>query len=511
MANAPAILGLIALERRKGPLQAQLYQRLREDILAGRLAPGTRLPASRTIAADLGVARNTVVAALDRLAHEGYVTARTGSGTRVAALPPEALSTVRAPAEPPAEGGRPPRLARRTARWLAARRPLADPARSAFQPGFPAVDEFPHDVWARLLQRHARRPGKGTLGYAHAVGLPALRAAIVRYLTTARGVSCRPEQVFVVAGAQAGLDLTCRLVLDPGDSAWIEEPGYLGARGALVGAGAALVPVPVDAEGVRVDVGAAKAPRARLAYTTPSHQFPLGMTLSLSRRLALLEWAARAGAWIVEDDYDSEYRYGGRPIAAMQGLDAGGRVIYLGTFSKTMLPALRVGYVIVPEALVEPVTIAIRHTGHSVPVVVQAALADFLDEGHFATHVRRMRGLYARRQAALVAAVARLGGTRLVAEATDAGLQLAARLLDGTDDRALSTALDAAGVVAPPLAAYHLGTPRVRGLLMGYAAVPEREIAAAVLTLGRVLDGVPARPGARAAGRARGRATRAPS
>jgi GntR family transcriptional regulator/MocR family aminotransferase len=286
----------------------------------------------------------------------------------------------------------------------------------------------------------------------------------------------------------------------------VEEPGYLGARGALVGAGAKLVPVPVDAEGLRVDVGAAKAPRARLAYTTPSHQFPLGTTLSLSRRLALLEWAARAGAWIVEDDYDSEYRYGGRPIAAMQGLDAGGRVIYLGTFSKTMLPALRVGYLIVPEALVEPVTIAIRHTGHSVPVVVQAALSDFLDEGHFATHVRRMRGLYAKRQAALITAVTRLGGTRLVAEATDAGLQLAARLVDDTDDRALSTALGTAGIVAPPLSAYHLGKPRVRGLLMGYAAVPEREIAAAVVMLGRVLERV--RSATVVVG-ARGRASRA--
>jgi GntR family transcriptional regulator/MocR family aminotransferase len=488
MSTAPAILGLVALERGGArPLQQQLYQRLREDILAGRLAPGTRLPATRTIASDLGVARNTVVAAFAQLTHEGYLAARVGSGTQVAELAPEALLAVGAPAARRDIAGRRPTLSRRAATWLTARRPSPHPTRRAFQPGLPETGEFPHAVWARLVQRHARRPGRGTLGYAHAVGLPALRAAISGYLGAARGVVCTPEQVFVVAGTQAGLDLVCRLLVDPGDPVWMEEPGYLGARGALLGAGARLIPVPVDAEGIEVARGAAMAPRARLVYTTPSHQHPLGMTMSLPRRLALLKWAAAHGAWIIEDDYDSEYRYRGRPIAAMQGLDGGGRVVYLGTFSKTLLPALRAGYVVVPPALVEPMTAAIRNTGHSMPTLVQAALADFLTEGHFAAHVRRMRGLYAERQAALVAAIGRHGGGRVRVDAEDAGMQLAARFTTTRDDRTFAAALAAAGVVAAPLSAYYLGRPRLRGLLLGYAAVPEREIGPAVQTLARVL------------------------
>lgn len=488
MPDAPAILGLVALERAGGrPLHQQLYQRLREDILAGRLAAGTRLPATRTIASDLGVARNTVVAAFAQLTHEGYLVARVGAGTQVAALPPEALLAVGGPGAGGAVAGRRPKVSARARAWLGAKRPTPDPLRRAFQPGLPEIAEFPHAVWARLVHRHARRPARGTLGYAHAAGLPALRSAISRYLGTARGVVCEPEQVFVLAGTQAGLDLVCRLVLDPGDEAWIEEPGYLGARGALLGAGARLVPVPVDADGIDVAAGKRAAPRARVAYTTPSHQHPLGATMSLARRLALLEWAAARGAWIIEDDYDSEYRYGGRPLAAMQGLDGGGRVVYLGTFSKTLLPALRVGYAVVPPSLVEPMTVALRHTGQSAPTLVQAALADFLGEGYFAAHVRRMRGLYAKRQAVFLQAMRRHVGDRIVVAPSDAGMQLAGRLAVPDDDRALAAALAGAGVVATPLSLYYLGRARQRGLLFGYAGVPEREIGPAVSVMAQVM------------------------
>jgi GntR family transcriptional regulator/MocR family aminotransferase len=488
MAKAPATLGLLALDRRRDdPLQEQLYRRLREDILAGRLGPGTRLPPSRVVAADLGVARNTVVATYARLAHEGYVAARVGSGTRVAELPPEALLSVRSPGAASGHAGSPARLSARGRAFVAARRATPDPVRRAFQPGLPDVEGFPHALWARLLHRHARRPPRGALGYAYGVGLPALRETIARHIGSTRGVVCTPEQVFVVAGAQAALDLVCRLLLDPGDLAWIEEPGYLGARGALLGAGARLVPVRVDAEGIDVAAGAPRAPAARLVYTTPSHQFPLGATMSLARRLALIDWAAQAGAWVIEDDYDSEYRYAGRPLPAMQGLDAGGRVIYVGTFSKTMFPALRAGWVVVPPALAEPFAVAMRNTGHAVPAVVQAALADFIDGGHFGAHVRRMRGLYAKRQAALVSAARRRLGGRLVVEPEDAGMQIAARLPAGGDDAGLSAALAEAGIVAPALSTYALRRPRVRGLFLGYAGVPEREIAAAIETLGEVL------------------------
>jgi aspartate/methionine/tyrosine aminotransferase len=276
------------------------------------------------------------------------------------------------PAAQRATAGEKPQLSRRGAALAAIRRASPVTPSRAFQVGLPAVDHFPIDLWARLLARRVRTPTRSSLGYDYAAGYPPLCEAVAQYLGAARGVVCRPEQVIVVAGAQAGLDLACRLLLDPGDPAWIEEPGYVGARGALLGASATLVPVPVDDEGLDVAAGARRAPRARLAYTSPSHQLPLGVTTSLARRLQLLDWATRAGAWILEDDYDSEYRYGGRPLAAMQGIDATGRVIYVGTFSKTLFPALRVGYLVVPPSLVEPFSVAMRTPG-TAPVAVQAA------------------------------------------------------------------------------------------------------------------------------------------
>jgi GntR family transcriptional regulator/MocR family aminotransferase len=338
-----------------------------------------------------------------------------------------------------------------------------------------------------LLGRRARLLVRGSLGYAHAAGLPMLREAIASYLGAARGVTCQPEQVIVVPGSQAALDLSCRLLLDPGDPAWIEEPGYLGARGALLAAGAAPVPVPIDAEGLDVAAGASLSP-ARLVYVTPSHQFPLGVTMSLRRRLELLAWAAAAGAWVLEDDFDSEYRYAGRPVAAMQGIDAAGRVVYVGTFSKTMFPALRAGYLVVPPALVDAFTVAVRITGHQMAVEVQAALADFLAEGHFATHVRRMRSLYAGRQERLVRALRRRLAGLLAVAPREGGMQLSALLPAGADDVAASRAVGSEGVVAPPLSMYHLGTPALRGLHLGYAGVPEREVEPAVDRLARGLE-----------------------
>jgi GntR family transcriptional regulator/MocR family aminotransferase len=477
--------GTVALHR-------QLYGALREAILAGRLPPGTRLPSTRTLASDLGAARNTVVGAFEQLAAEGYVQARVGDGTRVAAVLPETLLHARRAHVPQAPSASAPDLSRRGRALVAARRPLPDVARRAFQPGLPALDEFPREIWARLVARRSRVPARGSLGYGHPAGLPSLRQAIAAYVGAARGVACDADQVIVVAGAQAGLDLACRLLLDAGDVAWIEEPGYLGARGALLGAGAHLLPVPVDGEGIDVEAGRRAGRPARLVYVTPSHQFPLGVTMSLGRRLALLAWAAEAGAWILEDDYDSEYRYAGRPIAAMQGLDPAGRVVYAGTFSKTMFPALRAGYLVVPPALVDAFGAAVRVTGHQVPAAEQAALGDFIAEGHFAAHVRRMRALYAARREHLVAALRRRLSGLLAVVPSEGGMQLAATLPRGADDAAASRAADAAGIVAPPLSMYHLGTRPRRGLHLGYASVREREIGPSVDRLARALESVAA-------------------
>jgi len=303
-----------------------------------------------------------------------------------------------------------------------------------------------------------------------------LREAVAAYLGAARAVRCEPEQVIVVAGAQQALDLAARVLTDAGDSVWVEEPGYLGAKGALAAAGARLVPVPLDEEGLSVEAGARLAPAARLIYASPSHQYPTGVTMSLSRRLALLEWAGRAGAWVLEDDYDSEYRYAGRPLAALQGLDREQRVVYLGTFSKVLFPALRIGYIVVPEDLVDAFRAARSLSDRHSPTVEQAVLADFIVEGHFARHIRRMRALYAERQAALVAAGREELGGLLELRPADAGLHLTGLLPAGVSDREASLAAEARGVEAQPLSAFHLGPARRAGLVLGYAAYDGREI-----------------------------------
>jgi GntR family transcriptional regulator / MocR family aminotransferase len=293
--------------------------------------------------------------------------------------------------------------------------------------------------------------------------------------------------VIVVAGSQQALDLTARLLLDEGDAAWIEDPGYLGARGALLGAGASLVPVPVDGEGLDVQAGQARNPEARLIYVSPSHQYPYGVTMSLPRRLALLESASRAGAWVLEDDYDSEYRYAGRPLAALQGLDGEGRVIYLGTFSKVLFPALRLGYMVVPPDLVDGFVAARALVDRHSPTLDQAALADFIADGHFARHIRRMRALYAERQAILVeAATHGLAGVLDVSTA-EAGMHLVGWLPPGVDDVEASRQAAAHGVEAPPLSLYSLEPPRHGGLLLGYTAVGEKEIRDGVQRLAKAL------------------------
>jgi len=504
MPRPALVLGTLSLDAAAGPKQRQLYAALRDAVLTGRLAPGARLPSTRALAAELGVGRNTVVAAFEQLVAEGYVTARIGDGTRVARLAPEAHLEARRPAVRPAvrRVGPPPTLSSRGRALVATPRPGPWVEPRAFQTGRPALEQFPHAVWGRLVARRARRPPVSALGYSHAAGQPVLREAIAAYLGGARGVPCTPAQVIVVAGAQAGLDLACRLLADAGDRAWLEDPGYTGARGAFSAAGLRAVPVPVDDDGLDVAAGIRLAPDARLVHVTPSHQFPLGVTMPLARRLALVEWAERAGAWVVEDDYDSEFRYAGRPLAAMAGLAPGGRVVHLGSFSKTMFAALRAGWLVVPEALAGGFEVALRHTGHTVPAVVQAALADFLVEGHFAAHLRRMRVLYAARQARLLRALARRLGGVAQAVPADTGMQLPVWLPDGSDDLAVSRAAFAARVVAQPLSALFVGRTRRPGLFLGYGGVPERDIDDGVARLAGVVRAhLPARSVARAQGR----------
>src|SRR5215813_3287096 len=483
------------------PLYYQVYQRLRAAILLGQLAPGTRLPSTRQMAADLGVSRNTMMSAFDQLMAEGYVEGRVGAGTFVSPTLPEELLEARLKPNPVqriemnhralSERGD---VIARTAMTVSGPVGKARP----FIPGTPALDQFPISLWSRLLSRHWRDESRDLLNYGPAAGYPPLREAIAAYLGPSRGVQCKPDQIVVVSGMQQALDLAARVLIDSGDSVLVEEYCNSAAQAALIGAGAKLVPVPVDDAGLDISAIATTHSSARVAYVTPSHQYPMGVTMSLSRRLALLDWANRSSAWILEDDYDSEYRYVARPLAALQGLDKSGRVIYIGTFSKVLFPALRIGYVVAPPDLVEAFTQARATLGWCCPVMDQVVLADFISEGHFTRHIRRMRSIYAERQAALIEALDREAGDLLEVNRADAGIHIRCSLREAIDDRAVAKEALALGVVAHPLSAFYLGdTARARhGLVLGYGAYNVRQIREGVAILATALRTV-ARPSRR--------------
>jgi GntR family transcriptional regulator / MocR family aminotransferase len=471
MGTWPATNLLIRLDpRARGALQQQIYAGIRRAILDGVVAPGTRLPSSRAVAADLGVSRTTAVLALEQLLAEGYLATRRGSGTFVAQDLPDDLPQGRAAR--PARSPRHPPLSRRGAALAATPTGglrLAGPPRP-FRIGTPGVDLFPVRLWAQLATRRLRTITAAQLDYGESGGIRVLREAIAAHVRIARGAECDADQVVIVAGAQQGLDLACRLLLDPGDRAWMEDPGYPGARSALVGAGARILPVRVDAEGLDVEAGVRGAGDARLVYVTPSHQYPLGVPMSLPRRLALLRWASRARAWVIEDDYDSEFRYGARPIPCLHGLDVDGRVIYVGSFSKTLFPALRLGFVIVPSDLQDRLVAARAAADQHPPVLDQTVLADFIAEGHFPRHIRRMRERYRERLEAVTAAAKRFCQGRLRLRPVQTGLHVVADL-DGADAVAVSREALTRGVEVAPLSAYYARPGRAaNALVLGFAA-----------------------------------------
>ena len=457
--------------RSRGGLQQQIYTSVRRAILDGVVAPGTRLPSSRALAEDLDVSRTTTLLAVQQLEAEGYLTARRGSGTFVADELPDDLLRRRTPRAAP--NPKHPPLSRRGAALVSAKQGAQrlGPAPRAFRIGTPGVDLFPIGLWSRLANRRVRSVTAAQLDYGDPAGLYDLRFAIAEHIQTARGTRCGVDQILVVAGAQQGLELICRVLLDPGDRVWMEDPGYPGARCALLAAGAQIVPVRVDADGLDVDAGARRAGDARLAYVTPSHQYPLGVPMSLPRRLALLKWARAARAWVIEDDYDSEFRYGARPVPCLHGLDVDGRVIYVGSFSKTLFPALRLGFLIVPPDLQVPLVAARAAADQHPPVLDQAVLADFIGEGHFGRHLRRMRVAYRERLEALNAAAERFCGETLRVRPTRTGLHAVADL-EGVDAASVCREAAARGVEVAPLSAYFAGSAgRVNGLVLGFAAV----------------------------------------
>jgi GntR family transcriptional regulator/MocR family aminotransferase len=482
-----------------GGLSQQIYHALRRAILAGQLAPGTRLPATRVLAHELSVSRNTVLLAYDQLLSEGYTVGQTGSGTYVATAlpdvtltPPDArIQTVSASADTTlhlSAYGR--RVAQNTALPPPSAVPHGQPVHYDFRYGLPDGAAFPHETWRRLLARWARAVSVQELHYGPPEGYAPLRQAIAAYLQRARAVHCEPEQIIVVNGSQQALDLTARVLLDAGDQVLIEEPHYQGARQVFLAAGARLMTVPVDAEGLLTTALPEATAAARLVYVTPSHQFPTGAIMSLVRRLALLQWAEAAEAYVLEDDYDSEFRYAGRPVEAVQGLDRSGRVIYVGTFSKVLFPALRLGYLVLPPPLVPLFTAAKWLTDRHTSTLEQAVLTDFIHEGHFEHHLRRSRTRNAARRATLLEALETYLGTRVEVSGANAGVHLLVWLQDVAPQQ-LSACIDCAaqaGVGLYPVTPYYLLPPPRAGLLLGYAALTDEDIRAGVQRLAAVLD-----------------------
>ncbi|HKD77814.1 MAG TPA: PLP-dependent aminotransferase family protein [Ktedonobacterales bacterium] len=474
------------------PLYKQLYERLRGAILAGQVERGTRLPSTRTLASELGVSRTTTNLAYELLLLEGYLESRVGQGTTVASQLPatlmhgqaERISSEHTDSEAPAI-----RIAEhaRPLQEMAFPKRVEERSGGAFRGGEPALDLFPYEIWARLIARRARQSLRAFAHYQSPAGYEPLREAIATQIGITRGVRCTPEQIILTAGSQGALDLAVRTLLNPGEAAWLENPGYFGARGALLAAGARLVSVPVDEQGIVVKIGRQRCPDARMVFTTPSHQFPTGVTMSLGRRLALLDLARETGAWILEDDYDSEYRFDGRPLEALQGLDRYGRVLYFGTFSKVLFPSLRLGYLVAPTELIDPLlAMRICIDGH-LPILEQMALADFIDEGHYARHLRQMLRQYRRRRDLLHRELRAHLGDLLELRTPGAGMHLAGWLPPGKDDQRAARLAAEVGIEVIPISRYSMEPLPRGGLVFGYASADEETIRQGVKMLAPAL------------------------
>jgi len=470
------------------PLSRQIYDILRELILAGDLPAGAKLPATRALAGDTGLSRNTVLHAYDQLLAEGYLVSAFGSGTFVSDTVPAVQAP---PPEPAAEGpGRSLQqlalLSRRGSK-LVREASVSDRQWGAFVAGVPDVSLFPRAVWNRLLSRRWRQAGPELLTYAPGAGYRPLRRALAEHLRLSRSVRCEPEQIVLTTGIHQSLSLLARLLGEHGDAAWMEDPGYWGARSTLAACGITTIPVPVDDEGMAPGARHMQEP-PRFIFVSPSHQYPLGMVMSLARRRMLLEYAHQRNVWIVEDDYDSEFRFAGRPIASLQGLDQHDRVLYLGTFSKTLFPGIRLGYMVLPRRLAGHFATGLSELYREGRLMDQAVLADFIEEGHYASHIRRMKQRYAARQTLLRDAITAHFGAGWPISTHEAGLHLVMHLPDGTDDLGISIAARTLGLVVRPLSRYYASEHACRrGLLLGYACVPEEAIAPAFAQLVQVI------------------------
>lgn len=460
-----------------------LYGELRHAILEGRLAPGTRLPASRDFASQHGLSRGTVVSVFERLQSEGFVSCRVGSGTWVNRV--GAATPIRARYRTP------PAYIRRVISAYARPKPFVGMVVTEgvrpFRMGNPAVAEFPAKLWGSMATRRLRTLRSWLQTEDDGRGYRPLREAIRHYLASSRGVRCVSDQVIIVSGVQQALDLLARLLLKRDDPVWMEDPGYFGASIAFGNVGAKIIPVPVDDQGLSVSAGLRMCPHAKGAYVTPAHQFPLGMTMSLERRMALLKWASRAGAFVIEDDYDSEYRFEGQPVPAMQSLDGNSNLIFIGSFSKLLFPSLRLGYVVLPPSLVDYFLAFRYRTDFRNLNLDQVVLCDFIVDGHLGRHLRRMRDLYSNRLAALIAGGKRYLRGVLEISNVKAGLYTVGLLENGMTSRQAEEAAAMHGVEAPALDRFTLKRPDPKGVLLGFAAYDETAIREGLVRLAAAL------------------------
>ncbi len=459
------------------PYYAQIYEGFRTAILSGRLGPGERLPSTRSLATELAISRLPVLMAFQQLLSEGYLVGKVGSGTYVADPLPNVIRA-RVPWWQPSHHG-----VIADARRTETERPSVGGAHGVFRIGLPALDRFPHEMFARVVRRHAADRNLDLLGYGDPSGYLPLRDAIAKYLRSARAVNCEAGQVLIVSGSQMALQIAAMALVTSDSLVCVEDPGYRFARRAIALSPGTIVPIAVDEMGIDVATLVRLGTRARMAYVTPSHQFPLGVAMTASRRLALLEWAEARDAWVVEDDYDGQFRYAGGPLGSLRGMDGNDRVIYVGSFSTVLFPALRLGYMVVPQTLVRRFIRIRQSMDLCPPVLYQVALADFMNSGQFTRHLRRMRNVYRARRDALVEALETSAGDVMQLGNTDAGLHLVISLPKDVDDREVARRAALQGMHPWPLSSCYAGDTAQTGLLLGFGGSDETTLASSVRAL----------------------------
>jgi len=470
------------------PLYKQLYNIFRQSILEGKYSPGQKLPGTRSLAAALNISRNTAVLAFEQLLIEGYIKGKIGSGTFVNEIPDNILNIKENINRKKSEQKITTNLISQLGSPGLIRRNISTEEIIPFQNGLPSLDEFPIKIWLKLNNQISRSLSNNHLGYGDAAGYRPFREEIASYLRTYRAVNCSADQIIIVNGSQQGLDLIMRVLLKPGDIVWHEDPGYFGARASMLFAGAKIFPSPLDNEGLNIEYSSKKYPAPKLIYTTPSHQFPLGLTMSVSRRIQLLQYASRNNCWIIEDDYDSEFRYSGSPLPSLQGMDKNNCVLYLGTFSKVLFPGLRLGYLVLPDPQMLEVFVSAKSMmDRQSPVFEQMITSQFLKEGYFTRHIRKMRTLYKERQEFLINEIDRELNGVVKVNPSDTGMHIIAWLPENLNDAIISRKAKENNLIAYPLSEYVLKFKQKPGLLLGYTAFEKSKLKTGVKLLKKII------------------------